>query len=86
MESASRMKRKNIVEMTTSFKMRFLGVTEVHEEEHHEKGFGGGDDEGNGGVEASEIELGGIVSKRGADEQRGPDGEVGGERRFRMVG
>ena len=63
-----------------------MGVTEVHEEERHEKGFGGGDDEGDGGVEAAEIELGGIIGERSADEERGPDGEVGGERRFRMLG
>ena len=51
------------------FEELFVCVAEVHEEERHEQGFGGGNGERYGGVENSEVEFGSVVGKCGADEQ-----------------
>ena len=51
----------------------FAGMPDVHEEESDQSGFDGGDAEGDGGVEAAEIERRGLHSQTGADEQREPN-------------
>ena len=86
MERMRRRIRKKMVEITTSFKQFLAGAFDVHEEEGDQESLGGGDDEGDGGVEAAEIDVGGLVGEESADKQGGPDGEVGLQgRRFCVI-